>query len=245
MDGAIAACRSSAGLDPHHVRGFVVLGNALRKAGDLDAALAAYREALRIDPSDARVHANLGIALGAKGDFDGSVEALRRAAQLDPGLRGIGFALAHAERFAELHARLPGVLAGRDTPTTAAEWLTFAEMCSGTGDYASAARFWREAFEADPRLAADVGAGHRYNAACAAARAGSEWHEQARAWLREDLAAWGVAPVAAAAVARTLRHWKADPDLAAVRDGEGVPAEWRDLWADVDALLARAEEAAK
>jgi hypothetical protein len=45
-----------------------------------------------------------------------------------------------------------------------------------------------------------------------------------------------------------LRHWKADPDLAGLRDPEALaklPADeqqaCRKLWADLDALLARLE----
>ena len=36
----------------------------------------------------------------------------------------------------------------------------------------AAARFYEEAFAAQPKLADDLGAAHRYNAACAAALAG-------------------------------------------------------------------------
>jgi hypothetical protein len=48
--------------------------------------------------------------------------------------------------------------------------------------------------------------------------------------------------------ALVLRHWQRDPDLAGVRDPEGLAKlpeiermAWRDLWTDVDALLKRAE----
>ena len=48
-------------------------------------------------------------------------------------------------------------------------------------------------------------------------------------------------------VQQTLQHWQADPDLAGVRDADALAklpeaerAAWRSLWAEVDALLARA-----
>ena len=45
-------------------------------------------------------------------------------------------------------------------------------MCYDTKHHAAAARFWAEALAADPKLGDDRQAGHRYNAACAAALAG-------------------------------------------------------------------------
>jgi serine/threonine-protein kinase len=66
------------------------------------------------------------------------------------------------------------------------------------------ARLYADAFAASPQLADDLGAGHRYNAARAAARAGcghgedapglgeadgKQWRDQARQWLRGELAA--------------------------------------------------------
>ena len=44
-------------------------------------------------------------------------------------------------------------------------------MAYDTKRYAAAARLWAEALEADPTLADDRRAQHRYNAACAAALA--------------------------------------------------------------------------
>ena len=49
-----------------------------------------------------------------------------------------------------------------------------------------------------------------------------------------------------ALVAKTLGHWKADADLAGVRDADALAklpeaerAEWQALWDEVDALLAK------
>src|SRR5262249_11951885 len=57
-------------------------------------------------------------------------------------------------------------------------------------------------------------------------------------------------PPTRAAVGHTLRHWRADPDLAGVRDADAVAAlpgaervRWRALWAGVEALAERAEAA--
>ena len=165
---------------------------------------------------------------------------------------------------AALAARLPAVLAGTARPADAAERLAFAQMAYDTQAYAAAARLWAEALAADPKLGDDRQAGHRYNAACAAALAAAgraegepppdaaakaELRRKALDWLRAELATWSKVldsgrPEARAAVARTLRHWKQDSDLAGVRDGDALarlPADerraWEALWKDVDALL--------
>jgi hypothetical protein len=111
----------------------------------------------------------------------------------------------------------------------------------------------------------------RYNAACNAAQAGcgqgqdkpppddaerAKFRGQALQWLKSELAAWSRALDARpaqmkATVASTLQHWKVDTDLAGVRDPEPLSKlpeaeqkSWRTLWADVDALLTRAQRRA-
>src|SRR5262249_5525286 len=73
----------------------------------------------------------------------------------------------------------------------------------------------------------------------------------ALAWLQADLGALArqVAGPQRAPVEQsrqTLQHWQRDTDLAGVRDPallhklpEAEQAAWRNLWAQVDALLAR------
>jgi serine/threonine-protein kinase len=121
-----------------------------------------------------------------------------------------------------------------------------------------------EAFTADSKLADDLKAGHRYNAACCAALAGcgqgkdagtlddrekARLRRQALDWLRADLAAGAKQaqshqPADRVMVRQTLQHWKEDPDLAGVRGdalaklSEAESQPWKKLWADVDALLA-------
>jgi hypothetical protein len=109
--------------------------------------------------------------------------------------------------------------------------------------------------------------GQRYNAACAAALAGSgrgqdaapldegqraPWRRQALEWLRADLTHWAKeagsrSPQPRLKVQRTLAHWHSDPDLAGVRGaaalGKLPEAErqgWHKLWRDVENTLAKA-----
>jgi hypothetical protein len=170
----------------------------------------------------------------------------------------------------ELERRLPALLRGQQQPADAGERLTLAWMCQYHKHlHAAAARFFGEAFAAQPALAENLGAvGGRYDAACAAALAGcgqgkdaaglgegerARLRRQAAAWLRSDLDAWRRLLAkdpkkAGAAVRKQLRHWLHDADFAGVRGAEalaGLPeAErqlWQQLWADVATTLARAQ----
>src|SRR5262249_21185016 len=124
----------------------------------------------------------------------------------------------------------------------------------------AAARLYAEAFADQPELAADLKTNRRYQAACAAALAGGgqgtdeppldetarrRWRRQALDWLRADLALEAQPPPQArAATQRALRYWQRDPNLAGVRDPDRLaqlpePEQqaWRQLWAEVAALL--------
>jgi hypothetical protein len=130
--------------------------------------------------------------------------------------------------------------------------------------YAAAARLSARSFGIDPKLAGDLKAARRYNAACCAALAAAgkgidaaqleakeraRWRKQALSWLRADLDLWARRaasgePVDRAAVRQTLGHWQRGADLAGVREKAalaGLPAaerkDWHQFWADVAALL--------
>jgi serine/threonine-protein kinase len=271
LRGAIAAHREAIRLKPDLAAAHYNLGNALGDQGKADEAIAAFREAIRLKPDYAEAHCNLGVILKRRGDYAGSLAMYRKGHELGsrrpdwpyPSAQWV----AEAERMAALAARLPALLKGEDRPRDVAERLAFAQMAYDAKRYAAAARLWSDALAADPKLGDDRRAGHRYNAACAAALAAAgegdgeptpdaaataELRRKAVDWLRAELAAWSKVldsgdPKARAAVAPKLRHWRQDPDLAGVRDGDALAAlpeaergAWRALWAEVDALLARA-----
>ena len=166
-------------------------------------------------------------------------------------------------RFAATDARLAAVMRGQ-APKDNAERLALAQRAHDTARYATAARLWAEALEADPKLVESRQTQHCYNAACAAALAGSgnatddpapdadakaKLRQQALNWLKSELAAWSKllrsGPAQAnGAIAQTLKHWQEDTDLAGVRDAEALRklAEeerkgWDALWAEVKDLL--------
>jgi serine/threonine-protein kinase len=163
---------------------------------------------------------------------------------------------------------LPAFLEGKYQPQENDERLALLGVCQFMNRTRAMARLYADALTAAPALADDLGARHRYNAARAAAQAGcghgadatglgeaerKRWRDQARQWLRAELAARGRAldadPKAARrGVREALTRWRKEPDLACVRDpGElnklaaHERKEYLALWADVAAVLARTE----
>jgi hypothetical protein len=166
-----------------------------------------------------------------------------------------------------LEGRLPNIVRGTDKPA-AGECLEAAELCVVKNHYATAARLYAEALAATPSLTEDLRAGHRFNAACAAANAScghgddgtglgkpqqERLRKQARNWLRLDLADW-TKKVETGTEAeriqaqRTLAPWRDDPDLAGLRDADTLQKltsderqDYHSLWQEVAALLRRAQ----
>jgi serine/threonine-protein kinase len=163
---------------------------------------------------------------------------------------------------------LPAFLEGKRQPRDNGERLALAGACQYRGRRAAEAGLLAAAFAAEPKLAEDPAAGLRSRADRAAAVAGcgggadgaalseperARWRQQARAWLRLDLAAWAkrleaARPADRAEVRKALARWRDEPDLAGLRDADALerlpPAErqeWRALWQEVKALLRRAE----
>jgi len=132
-------------------------------------------------------------------------------------------------------------LSGEDKPKDESEAIGFAESVFGRQSDMPHRPECTRIFAVHPKVSDDLNSGNRYNAACAAALAGSgkdkevpplddaarvNWRTKAREWLRADLTAWnkrmdgpaeGREPIATA-----LAHWKVDTDLAAIRDPEAL-----------------------
>jgi serine/threonine-protein kinase len=250
--------------------------NALRLSRQdearLDKAISHYREAIRLDPELDEAHGTLGQALLARRQFAEAAAATRRALDvLIPWKHDLRANLERqrqrCERLVGLRARVAAVVQGTDRPA-AGDCLDLAQLCYLSQHYATAARLYAEAFAADPGLSEDLDHGHRFNAACAAAAAGSgrgddvdglgesgrqSLRERAREYLRRDLAAWAKkldgGSLSDRLQAQTaLPLWRSSPDLAGLRDADALerlpPAErqeCRALWQEVAALLRRAQ----
>jgi serine/threonine protein kinase/Tfp pilus assembly protein PilF len=269
-DEAIAAYRAALAHDPKHAPAHYSLGYALWKQGNLNDAITAYREAIRLQPEYAEAHCNLGHVLRQQGKYAEALAELRKGHELGSKRRGWRYPSALWVQQAELELRLPAILEGRDKPADSIECLALARMClSAKKRCVAAVRFYEEAFAADPKLADDMRQLHRYNAACAAALAGCgqgqdadqldmkervRLRQQARDWLKADLALWARQaasddPKARAVGQRQLKRWQTDADLAGIRDNDAVmklPAEeqeaCRKLWVEVETLLQKARE---
>jgi serine/threonine-protein kinase len=155
---------------------------------------------------------------------------------------------------------LQAFLEGKHQPQDNYERVALLGVCQFQGLRLTTARLYADAFIADPKLADNLQAGHRYRAAryavLAAAGQGkdaqklddqerAQLRRQALDWLRADLAAWAKVPDRALAQ-KTLRPWQHDADLAGVRDEEALAklpqAEsegWRQLWSGVAELLRK------
>ena len=273
---AVPEGRALIRLGPKNVMSYLNLGTTLINAGQVEEAILVYRQGLVLRPNGPMILAGLGNALQRRGDYTEAIAVLRRARDLAKDdlrfRRQVERDLADTEREARLAGRLPDVLAGKTKPVDAADSLAFAQLCYDKKLHAASARLWAETFQAYPKLADDMKAQHRYNAACAAALAGSgrgkddppldgaaiaRWRKQTMDWLRADLAAWSkllesAAPEARQSILQTLEHWKTDADLAGLRDPAvlvKLPADEQKtcsaLWAEVDALRAKIENAKK
>jgi serine/threonine-protein kinase len=241
FDRAVAAMRGDAG----SMRGpapRIVLAMALHRSGQTTEARKALAAAVQVPEWTVNPLRILN---------DWSFHVLRREAE------------------ALILPNLPAFLDGKYQPQDKDERLALL----GAGQFAnrplSLAGRYAEAFAADPGLTEDLIAGHRYRAARAAVPAGcgrgedarglgeaegKRWREQARRWLRADLAAWNQAlstnAPAASKLQQSLMDWRDDPDLAGLRESVALEKLSEDerkdclaLWREVEVVLARAWEA--
>jgi tetratricopeptide (TPR) repeat protein len=273
---AIACFHKVIALDPKEPKAHTNLGAVLCNVKrDYDGAIACFKKAIELQPMFAEAHCNLGHALARQGRFAESLAAYRRGHELGTKRPGWRYSSAQwvrqTERLAALESKLPAFLNGELEPSDTAERLGLIHVCQAKKLHATAARLYADAFADDPKLADDLQAGHRYNAACSAALAGAALSEdaarlgkertrlrkQALDWLRADLGQYtkrleGGTRVVRRMVQQRMRHWQKDGDLAGLRDKalvEKLPADeqkaWTQIWSDVAALLKKAEEPAK
>ena len=260
-------------IEPNNGAALNNLGTALRLQHKLDEAVVRFQKAIQIDPNHALAWCNLAHVLRQQGKFKQALPAMRRGHELGSRQSGWSYPsgdwVLETERWIALDEKLAALTRGEAVPGSAGEQLALAEFCTMVKKrYATAARFYAGAFAAEPKLAEQLSAAYRYNAACAAARAASgegkdaagldepqrrRWRTQALEWLTAELAAWTTHfeknPQIGPSLVKTLRQWQADTDLARVRDEPALvslpvqeQSAWRQFWARVAALTACGEK---
>jgi serine/threonine protein kinase/Tfp pilus assembly protein PilF len=273
-DKAIACFRQAIALDPGLTKAHISLGTALAGNGQLDEAIASFRRAIELDSKFAEAHCNLARALLGKGDFCAALASLRTGHALGSKRKDWSHPTAEwlkqYERFVQLDDLLEAIRKSKARPAGPGECLELADFCRSLKQRpAAAVRFYTEAFTAQPKLAADLQAGHRYRAAQTAVLAGccngqdvsrlsaaerARLRGQALEWLRADLASWTKRLEtgdlkARQAVAVRIQEWLDDRILAGMRDAPGLselPAEerrlWQAFWADVAAARTKGHQ---
>jgi serine/threonine protein kinase/Flp pilus assembly protein TadD len=236
---AVVPFREALRLDPDHAESHCNLGHTLNKLEQFREGLAELRR---------------GHELGSKrpGWDNPSADWVR-----------------DGEILLRLDEELAALQRGEPPPADVQERIGLAEFCVMHKQlHLTGLRLWEEAFAEKPELADHDNGPHLANAACAAALAGSgqgrdvarlddreraRLRQQALNWLRPALARWTVrvnqgTSAERAAIQKSLREWQTDSDMACVRDEaalaklpEAEREAWRKFWADLAALLARAD----
>lgn len=267
LDAAIDELRLALKLNPEYAAAHANLAFAFKAKGNLDDAIAEYHRAIDFNPKSPQNYFGLSETLRLKGSFPESLAIAKRipeVANVHPqSPHSIAEFIREGERLVRLDEQAKSVLSGNTAPATVIERAELAEFAlKHKRLYLTAAQWYNEAFVEDPGLPNNVETTHRFNAACAAALAGSGhgsdaatinvteracWRERAADWLRADLLALkelAQKPDQRQQVAKTLTHWQKDSDLAGVRDPQLIATRpdaerhlWESLWADVQQLL--------
>lgn len=259
-------------IDPQNAQWRSDYGFALREQGHIDQAIASYREAIRLNPELAEAYMGLGYCLELQGHFSEALTNYKLASKIDPKSAWANSALGRVEPLIQKQDKLLALWKGNYQPRTNQERLEFAWACYTFKRYRLAHQLYAEAFASDPKLAEDVTNFHRYNAACTlilnateqekdAARIDDQekqrLRKQALDWLRADLIGNSKKLESGKLddsihVLEKMHHWQKDADLASIRDSAvlaQLPADeqkaFTQFWADVAALLKKAEEKQK
>ncbi len=252
------------------------MGLAIRDQGYPESAMELFRRTMNWDMLHFENPGGgiweLGRTLRTVGRFDDAIATFRRIREMNRAgpddVRRADQEITATEGERSLMSRLSEVLKGKQ-PADAAQAAALAQFASSRALPATAARLWSLALANDPKSSGDRQASPRYDAARAAALAGcgqgkdeprpdeaarAKLRAQSLEWLKTELGAWSGAldkkPAAPerVPVVRVLEYWKADPDLAGVRDSDALAElpeterkTWQALWADVEALLKKAK----
>ncbi len=268
IDEAVVALGRAAELAPNDSARIIDLCRLLFEAGRCSEAAEPLRRAEVLVPKDPSVQAWLGRILATEGQAKAGLKKLQGAAaalaaQPEPSIP-IERWIADAQAALAIEARLDAVRAGSTGPGSPRERAELAVVAAEHADQLLAAQLFSEAFDSEPGLLESKNPRFRYLAARAAASVSKgsgiapadaaervRWRGSARVWLEQELRflteAFHDDRIAGAPLQRLLDSIKNDPSFDALRDPlhlKPLPlAEsqaWKELWSNVDALLAEA-----
>ena len=124
LEGAIELCRAHLPDYPEHLSGYVVFGQALYEAGQLDEASSAFSTALTLDPENLIALRHLGDIARDRGDREGAREWYERVLDADPRNETIASALQSLESMSNAPAP------ARPTPATSSTPLSSTPVSS-------------------------------------------------------------------------------------------------------------------
>jgi serine/threonine protein kinase/Flp pilus assembly protein TadD len=254
---AIAFYRKAIELEPEKAdEAHYGLSLSLAEAADLPAASRSLQQAIKQDKNALARPFRLLRAVSLAKDPEGAIETLRKiGAQSRDDLevnQAIDQAIRQFQDFSRSRTPLPRIFPD-------ASGISFPRLCYDRAYFTTAAIAWTS--EIPPP------GNERYNAACFAALAAdgkghdpladpaaqASFRSQALGWLKAELGVQTIRletakPEDRSNILMTLKHWQKDTDLAGVRDPEPLAKlpeaerkEWQALWAEVDALIVKAE----
>ena len=269
VDEAIDEYQQTIRLTPDDAWAHFYLARILQKRGRTDQAIAECREAIRLKPDFVGAHTILAHQLIRLGQYTLALREYERCHELGSKRSDwtypSGKWVEQARRLVRLEPKSAPLLRGEAAPADATEYFDLGFIARSKRMYATAVALWTKAFAIDPKLANDSIFNSRYTAAAAAAMGGcgkgsegqsldepakAKLRRQALDWLKADLAAnlgaAGRSPRDGHLTELTLLAWKANIDLAGVRDQDGLAilpdverTEWQELWLKVDRLLTQ------
>jgi serine/threonine-protein kinase len=266
---AIVSLQKAIQIDRSEAMAHHNLGIARRHQGRDAEAVGHFEDAIRINTKYTDAYGALGQSLLAVGRFAEAQAATERWSELlprdDRRQATAALQLRMCKQMLTLQSHLPEILSGKAKPAGPGHAFDFAWLCRATNHPAHAARFYAEAFAAEPKPTDGRRPTLRQDAACCAVQAAAglmaDDKERARLlrqgleWLRADLARWQARAAkgdadSRALVLRVLSGWQNDPRLAGVRDPAEQAAlpgperqDWQAFWAEVEALHQRLREA--
>jgi Flp pilus assembly protein TadD len=277
LDGALRTFQTACELAPRDNVPREHLAFVMALKNDYLGAIQEYRLAVDLNPRSLGAYIGLGKALVEKGKVTEAIAALKPIATTREFEKDKQFPVLrqqYLEYFGWMDNwedredrvnRVKDVLDDKTRLHGADDHLAFARLCMlWKHYYIDAVRYYGDAFGIRPALADDVRQGHRFDAACAAALAGSgqgehvssfteldrrRMRDRARQWLEEDLAGWAKfvgsdKPADLAQARATMLHWRLERCLSTVRNRDALEklpdperVQWQQFWDKVDGFV--------